>query len=102
MAVIAKVSIGQFAPGDALSGIDDARVNELIEAGHAEDIGLTDDEKAEQKRAEAERKAAEKARLEAESKAKAEAEAEQKRLADEAAKQDADKAAKSKPADSKE
>lgn len=39
MAVIAKVSIGQFAPGDTLSGIDDARINELIEAGHAIDDG---------------------------------------------------------------
>lgn len=42
MAVIAKVSIGQFAPGDTLSGIDDARVKELIEAGHAEDDGADD------------------------------------------------------------
>lgn len=42
MAVIAKVSIGQFAPGDALSGIDDARIAELIEAGHAIDDGADD------------------------------------------------------------
>lgn len=45
MAVIAKVSIGQFAPGDTLSGIDDARIKELIEAGHAIDDG-TDDKPA--------------------------------------------------------
>lgn len=39
MAVIAKVSIGQFAPGDTLKGIDKARLDELVDAGYAEDDG---------------------------------------------------------------
>lgn len=42
MAIIAKVSIGQFAPGDTLKGIDQARLNELIDAGYAEDDGEVD------------------------------------------------------------
>lgn len=41
MAVIAKVSIGQFAPGDTLKGIDKARLDELVDAGYAEDDGET-------------------------------------------------------------
>lgn len=40
MAVIAKVSIGQFAPGDTLTGIEEARIAELIDAGFAEDDGI--------------------------------------------------------------
>ena len=41
MAIIAKVSIGQFAPGDTLKGIDKARLDELVDAGYAEDDGET-------------------------------------------------------------
>lgn len=75
MAVIAKVSIGQFAPGETITGIDEARIKELIGAGFAEEAGLSNDElRAQAARLEAEReqalKADEKARLEAEAKAK--------------------------------
>ncbi len=38
MAVIAKVSIGQFTPGDELKGLSDERVAELLDAGFAEHV----------------------------------------------------------------
>ena len=41
MAIIAKVSIGPFAPGDTLKGIDKARLDELVDADYAEDDGET-------------------------------------------------------------
>lgn len=47
MAFIALVSIGQFAPGDAVTGIDEARISELLHSGYLEDIGLTVEELAE-------------------------------------------------------
>lgn len=42
MAFIAKVSIGQFAPGDTLTGIEAARLDELVKAGYAENDGVSD------------------------------------------------------------
>lgn len=45
MAVIAKVSIGQFKPGEELKGVDEARLGELIQLGYAEDDGNTETSK---------------------------------------------------------
>ena len=56
MKAIAKISIGSFLPDDALKGLSDERVAELVAAGFAEYAKKSDEDLQAQAQAEAEAK----------------------------------------------